>query len=153
MGEYEFSSHPGESKVEESGRPSGRTNLLARNSSPGTSVSSARTHALASRPHVTSVPPDCYVERSNQFHLPATFTWIVCAAPLGVSRAFGAPGISRMRLDARARIYPAQTLRYWIRWWISLLRISAVEFVLLSPVYRIPRVFDTRASLPRRCAT
>lgn len=52
--------------------------------------------------------------RSNQFHLPATFTWIVCRALssllLSSCQAFGAPGISRMRLDARSRIYPAQTL-------------------------------------------
>lgn len=55
--------------------------------------------------------------RSNQFHLPATFTWIVCRALLSLltlssCQAFDTPGISRMRLDARARIYPAQTLRY-----------------------------------------
>lgn len=34
---------------------------------------------------------------------------------LSSCQAFGASGISRMRLDARARIYPAQTLRCIVR--------------------------------------
>lgn len=58
--------------------------------------------------------------RSNQFHLPATFTWIVCRALLSLPPSL-VPGFRRARhftyaaRDTRARIYPAQTSPYIVR--------------------------------------
>lgn len=113
---------------EESGRPSGRGGLilLARNPSPGTLVSSGHTRTTTSIRDV-SVPTGCTwrSERSNQFHLPATFTWIVCGAS---SRRV--PGFRRARHFTyaagcpRANVSGANVTLLNIRW-ISLLRISA----------------------------
>lgn len=115
---------------EESGRPSGRGGLilLARNPSPGTLVSSGHTRTTTSIRDV-SVPTGCTwrSERSNQFHLPGTFTWIVCGAP---SRRV--PGFRRARhftyaaiTDARARMLSGANVTLLNIRWISLLRISA----------------------------
>jgi hypothetical protein len=147
---------------EESARPSGwrgwlRANLLAWNPSrrvaSGTSVSFGHTRARppcggrSSCPYVMSVPPGCTwrSERSNQFHLPATFTWTVCGSSLAVSRGFRrarhftyAAGCPRANLSGANVTLPD-----------TLVDILVADFGLAfchrPGVHRIPRVFDTRA--------
>jgi len=114
---------------------SGAANLLARNPTSrrrGTSMSfwsSHWTHTCT-----TSIRDVCpggplYVEIREKQSVPFTgnvyMDRLRRLLSLREPEAFGAPGISRMWLNARARIYPAQTLRYI--GWISLLRISAPE--------------------------
>jgi len=133
---------------EESGRPSKRSRLIFSRGIPRLCLLVCVVRFVRTHTRITSIcdvrPAGLYVEIREKQSVPFTGNVYMdrLRIPLTVSRAFGAPGISRMRLDARARIYPAL-----LDMLVDILVRPRARFVS-SPVYRIPRIFDTRASLP-----
>lgn len=77
---------------EESGCPSGRGGLISSRGIPRRGRPCRPRHTRAPYVSIRDVHPAGLCTwrsgRSNQFHLPATFTWIVCGTTLAVSRGF-----------------------------------------------------------------